>query len=48
MLTIAQHRTPAWILSNFEWQTLPEMDQLHDEFNEEFGTDFEFLLRPAE
>lgn len=41
-----KYETPDWILQNYEWQTLPLMDEVHDEFNEEFGTDFEFPLRP--
>jgi len=40
--------TPEWILQGYEWETLPVMDKIHEEFNEEFGTDFEFPLRPKE
>ena len=42
-----KYETPAWILQNYEWDALPLMDEVHDEFNAEFGTDFEFPLRPA-
>jgi len=38
--------TPQWILQGFEWQTLEVMDNIHEEFNEEYGTDFKFQLRP--
>jgi ribonuclease Z len=38
--------TPEWILQGFEWETLPLMDEVHEDFNKEFGTDFEFPLRP--
>jgi len=38
--------TPEWILQGFAWEVLPTMDQVHDEFNEEFGTDFQFPLKP--
>jgi len=41
-----KYETPEWILQNFECDTLPLMDEVHDEFNSEFGTDFEFPLRP--
>ena len=40
--------TPDWIMQGYEWETLPIMDQIHDDFNAEFGTDFEFPLRPEE
>ena len=40
--------TPQWILQGFEWQTLEVMDNIHEEFNEEYGTDFKFQLRPEE
>ncbi|MCP4386152.1 MAG: MBL fold metallo-hydrolase [Hyphomicrobiales bacterium] len=42
------YETPDWVLQGYEWETLPLMDQIHDEFNEEFDTDFQFPLRPAE
>jgi len=32
----------------FEGETLPVMDEIHEEFNREFGTDFEFALRPKD
>ena len=40
--------TPEWILQGYEWETLELMDEVHKEFNAEFGTDFEFQLRPKE
>ena len=43
-----KYETPGWILQGYEWETLPLMDEIHEEFNEEFGTDFEFPLRPAD
>lgn len=43
-----KYETPAWILEGYEWETLPLMDEIHDEFNAEFGTDFEFPLRPTD
>ena len=41
-----KYETPAWVLQGYEWETLPLMDEIHEEFNEEFGTDFEFVLKP--
>jgi len=43
-----KYETPEWILQGFEWQALELMDEIHEEFNEEYGTDFEFKLRPKE
>lgn len=43
-----KYETPEWILQGFEWQALDLMDEIHEEFNEEYGTDFEFQLRPKE
>jgi len=43
-----KYETPEWILQGFEWQALDLMDEIHEEFNEEYGTDFEFKLRPKE
>ena len=43
-----RYETPEWILQGYEWQTLPLMDEIHREFNEESGTDSQFLLRPSE
>jgi len=43
-----KYETPKWILNGYEWETLPVMDEIHKEFNEEFGTDFEFQLRPTD
>ena len=40
------YKTPDWIMQGYEWETLPMMDKVHEEFNAEFGTDFEFPLRP--
>jgi ribonuclease Z len=39
--------TPEWIMQGFAWETLPLMDEVHEDFNKEFGTDFEFPLRPT-
>ncbi len=41
-----KYETPAWILQGYEWETLPLMDEIHEDFNEEYGTDFRFQLRP--
>ena len=41
-----KYETPEWVLQGFEWQTLELMDQIHEEFNAEYGTDFKFQLRP--
>ena len=43
-----KYETPDWIMQGYEWGTLEVMDQVHEEFNAEFGTDFRFPLRPAE
>ena len=43
-----KYQTPEWILQGYAWETLPLMDQIHDDFNKEFGTDFTFPLRPKE
>ncbi len=43
-----KYETPEWIMQGFAWDALPLMDQIHEEFNEEFGTDFVFPLRPKE
>jgi len=40
--------TPEWIMQGFAWELLPLMDQIHDDFNEEFGTDLHFPLQPNE
>ena len=40
--------TPEWILQGFAWETLPVMDEIHENFNKKFGTDFQFPLRPKE
>ena len=40
--------TPEWILQGYEWGTLELMDEIHEEFNEEYGTDFKFPLRPRQ
>jgi len=39
--------TPEWIMQGFEFETLDLMDAIHAEFNAEFGTDFQFPLRPT-
>ena len=39
--------TPEWIMQGFEWEMLELMVAIHAEFNAEYGTDFEFPLRPA-
>ena len=43
-----KYETPEWILQGYAWETLPLMDEIHEEFNEEFGTDFKFPLRPKD
>lgn len=43
-----KYETPEWILQGFEWGTLGLMDKIHEEFNQEFGTNFKFPLRPNE
>jgi len=43
-----KYETPEWIMQGFAWETLPEMDKVHKDFNKEFGTDFKFPLRPKE
>ena len=40
--------TPEWIMQGFEWEALDLMDEIHDDFNEQYGTDFQFPLRPKE
>jgi hypothetical protein len=42
-----RYEAPEWILQGYEWETLPLMDEIHRAFNEEFGTDFRFRLRPS-
>jgi len=39
-----KYQIPEWILQGYAWETLPLMDQIHEEFNKEFGTDFKFPL----
>ena len=41
-----KYQTSEWIMQGFEWETLDLMDDIHDEFNREFGTDLKFPLRP--
>ena len=36
---------PEWIMQGFALEVLPTMDEVHDNFNEEFGTDFQFPLK---
>jgi hypothetical protein len=40
------YETPELILQADARDTLPVMDEIHKQFNERFGTDFEFPLRP--
>jgi ribonuclease Z len=42
------YETPEWIMQGFEWEALDVMDEVHDEFNEQYGTDFQFPLRPTD
>ena len=42
-----KYETPEWVLQGYEWETLPLMDEIHEEFNEQFGTDFQFPLKPS-
>jgi ribonuclease Z len=41
-----KYETPEWVMEGFEWETLETMDEIHDDFNRKFGTDFKFPLRP--
>lgn len=41
-----KYETPKWILQGYSWETLPVMDEIHDKFNRQFGTDFTFPLQP--
>ena len=43
-----KYETPEWILQGFAWETMPVMDEVFEEFNQEFGTDFEFQLKAME
>ena len=43
-----EYETPEWILQGYEWETLPLMDEIHEEFNKEFGTEFQFALQPKD
>ena len=43
-----KYETPEWIMQAYAWETLPLMDQIHEDFNKEFGTDFVFPLQPKE
>jgi ribonuclease Z len=43
-----KYETPEWVLQGYEWETLPLMDQIHEDFNEKFGTNFQFPLKPSE
>jgi hypothetical protein len=35
-----KYETPEWILQGYAWETMPTMDKVFEEFNKEFGTDF--------
>ena len=41
-----KYETPEWLLQGYAWETMPEMDRIFEEFNREFGTEFEFQLQP--
>ena len=43
-----KYETPEWILQGYACETLPVMDKVHEDFNKQFGTNFEFPLRPKE
>ena len=40
--------TPEWIMQGFAWETLTVMNQVYEDFNKKFGTDFKFPLQPKE
>ena len=40
-----KYETPEWILKGYAWGTLPVMDEVMKDFNEEFGTNLEFQLK---
>jgi ribonuclease Z len=40
-----KYETPSWILEGYAWGTLPVMDEVMKDFNEEFGTNLEFQLK---
>ena len=43
-----KYETPEWVMQGYEWETLPVMDKVHEDFNQKFGTDFKFPLKPKE
>lgn len=43
-----KYETPEWILQGYEWETIPVMNKVHDDFNKEFGTNFQFPLKKKE
>jgi ribonuclease Z len=43
-----KYETPEWIMQGFAWDALPVMKEVYDEFNERFGTNFEFQLKPKD
>ena len=43
-----KYETPAWILQGYEWETIPLMNKIYEDFNEEFGTNFKFPLKKKE
>jgi hypothetical protein len=38
--------TPEWILQGFAWETLQVMNEVYEDFNKKFGSDFKFPLQP--
>jgi hypothetical protein len=40
-----KYETPEWILKGYAWETLPVMDEVMKDFNEQFGTNLEFQLK---
>jgi hypothetical protein len=43
-----KYETPEWILEGFAWEAMPTMDRVFEDFNTEYGTDFEFQLKAME
>jgi len=40
-----KYETQEWILNGFAWEALPTIEKVFEEFNAQFGTDFEFQLK---
>ncbi len=40
--------TPEWIMQGYEWETIPVMNKVHEDFNKQFGTNFQFPLKKKE